>query len=126
MQTTSFIGSGVCENEPLCIPGLAGWMPMETEMTITRRLFLRNTVSAGAVAATVAAPVVAAEPEMSPHDQAWWHIRELERLAIEDGGAEPIIIIQAEYGPEDYRGIGINAYGTATDSGMFATEGGAA
>jgi hypothetical protein len=31
-------------------------------MSITRRLFLRNTAAAGAVAATVTAPVVAAEP----------------------------------------------------------------
>jgi hypothetical protein len=61
MQTTSFIGSGVCENEPLCIPGLAGWMPMETDMAITRRALLA-TVPAIGVAAALPAKATASGP----------------------------------------------------------------
>lgn len=34
MRTRSFIGPGVRENEPLCIPGLADRVPMETKMAI--------------------------------------------------------------------------------------------
>lgn len=89
---------------------------------ITRRLFLRTSAVAGAAVA-IAAPVVAAETEITPLEQAWWHIRELERLAIEDGGKEICIIVQAGYGPENFRGMGVNAYGSPVNSGMFASRG---
>lgn len=60
-------------------------------MSITRRLFLRHTASAGVVAA-VAAPVAAAEPEMTPREKALWHMRELERLILADGASTVTII----------------------------------
>lgn len=50
-------------------------------MSITRRLFLRNTAAAGAVGATIAAPVVAeAATPMTLHEQADYHARELVKL----------------------------------------------
>ncbi|SFJ57274.1 hypothetical protein [Aerobium aerolatum] len=46
-------------------------------MTITRRLFLRNTAAVGAVGTTLAAPAIAAKPEMTPHELASYHARQL-------------------------------------------------
>lgn len=99
-------------------------------MSITRRLFLRNSATAGAVAATVAIPVAveaAAEPEMTIRERAIWHMRELERLAMEDGASGAMVVLTgrpASYGKcgtyngfktlmIDHRGV-INDYG-----GMF-------
>lgn len=53
-------------------------------MSITRRLFLRQSAAVGAVGAVATVPA-AAEPELTPWKWALWHMRELERLAIEDG-----------------------------------------
>jgi hypothetical protein len=46
-------------------------------MSITRRLFLRNSAAAGAVAATVATPVIA-EARNDPYDRALHHWREFQ------------------------------------------------
>lgn len=48
---------------------------------ITRRLFLRNTAAAGAVGAAVAAPAIAAEPEMTPCERLDAAIAELKAAA---------------------------------------------
>lgn len=61
-------------------------------MSITRRLFIRNTAAVGAVGATMAAPA-AASPIKSLREQALWHMRELERLAIEDGAQSAMIAV---------------------------------
>ncbi|TKT78398.1 hypothetical protein [Aquamicrobium sp. LC103] len=61
-------------------------------MSITRRLFLRNTAAAGAVGAAVTTPAVA-EPELTPYEKAIWHMRELERLALEDGASEACVMV---------------------------------
>lgn len=76
--------------------------------TLTRRLFLRNTAAIGAagVAATVPAnaiPAVAtwvSEEPMSLRDQAIWHMRELERLAIEDGAQSALIAFTGQRYPD--------------------------
>lgn len=68
-------------------------------MSITRRLFIRNTAAVGAVGATVATPAaVDAAPERTPHEQALWHIRELNRLIREDGGIATYIAVMGHYG----------------------------
>lgn len=87
-------------------------------MSITRRLFLRNSAAAGAVAATVAAPAVAvAATPMTPREQAIWHIRELKRLVLEDGAIEPVIIVSGSYGPGDHGMMSINIGGNFVDHG---------
>ena len=95
-------------------------------MSITRRLFLRNTAAAGAVAATVAAPVVAAEPETAIRETALWHMRELERLLFEDGAEKATVIIIGMYSsPDDCKLLGIYPGGRLADrDGLFAPEGG--
>lgn len=86
-------------------------------MSITRRLFIRNAAAVCAVGATVTAATVEAAPERTPHEQAIWHIRELERLIAEDGGSKPIIFVQGKYGPSDYRALCL------TDEGGMKGEG---
>lgn len=39
----------------------------------------------------------AAEPQRSPHEQAIWHIRELERLIAEDGGIATYVAVMGHY-----------------------------
>ena len=94
---------------------------------INRRRFLLNTATAGASLA-VAAPAVAAEPEMTPREQAIWHLRELERLAREDGGSTVVVQLLSTYTcNEDVRMIGIHPSGRLTwDDNMFVPKGGAA
>ncbi|MGP2493527.1 twin-arginine translocation signal domain-containing protein [Mesorhizobium sp. PUT5] len=90
-------------------------------MSITRRIFLRHTAAAGAAVA-VTAPAVAAEPEMSPRDQAIWHLRELERLLREDGGTAVTVMAVATYG-NDAKLIGIQHTRRLIDrDGMFASD----
>jgi hypothetical protein len=96
---------------------------------INRRRFLLNTTMAGAAVA-VAAPVAAAELEMTPHEQAIWHLRELERLAIEAGAQKVTLAVIAHMEPTsdpsfkmmmvDWKG------GLRDDDGLFAPRGGAA
>ena len=97
-------------------------------MSITRRLFLRNTAAAGAVAATVAAPAVAAEPEMTIRERALWHMRELERLLFEDGADKAYVTVVGMYtSPDDCKLLGIYPGGRLGDrDGLFAQKGGAA
>ena len=101
-------------------------------MSITRRLFLRNTAAAGA--ATVAAPVAAqaAIPEMTVHERAIWHLEELRRLVLADGASEvSIIVCGHEYGGlagiADCTSISLHPGKQLVDRDvMFAVEGGAA
>lgn len=44
---------------------------------ISRRLFLRNTAAAGAVGTAAVVPVAATEPEMTLHELASYHARQL-------------------------------------------------
>lgn len=74
-------------------------------MSITRRLFLRHGAAATAVAATVALPTVveavAVEPVLTIRERAIWHMRELERLAMEDGASGAMVTVvgrPASYG----------------------------
>ena len=73
-------------------------------MSLTRRLFLRNGAVASAAAVTVAIPIAveaAAEPEMTIRERAIWHMRELERLAMEDGASGAMVSLvgrPASYG----------------------------
>lgn len=101
-------------------------------MSITRRLFLRNSAAAGAVA--VAAPVVAAEPETSIRERAVWHMRELERLAIEDGASAAMVMVvgrPASWGKSgsytELKSLMIDHHGAFHDDhDMFVQEGGTA
>ena len=97
-------------------------------MSITRRLFLRNTAAAGAVAATVTAPVAAAEPEMTIRERAIWHMREIERLVREDGGETVVVQAIGTYtSNDDCRMIAIRPSGRlCCDDNMFARKGGEA
>lgn len=94
---------------------------------INRRRFLRDVAIAGAVA-TVATEAAASQPEMTPREQAIWHMRELERLAVEDGGNSTVVQVIASYGgQQDRKLLGIHYSGRLVDfGGMFAAEGGAA
>ncbi len=91
-------------------------------MSITRRLFLRNTAVAGAVGATVAAPALAqgSEPR-TPRDQAIWHMREIERLMFEHGADTVHLCAIGTYGHHDNcRLIGIHHDGFVMDrDGVF-------
>ncbi len=80
-------------------------------MSITRRLFILNAAAVGAAGATITAATAEAAPERTPYEQAVWHIRELERLIAEDGGINPIILVQGTYGPRDFRALCLNSYG---------------
>lgn len=102
-------------------------------MNITRRLFIRNTAAVGAVGATVAVPATAeAAPERTPHEQAIWHIRELERLVAEDGGITTYIAVMGHYGEyaggRDTECRAILSHDGRLDDvdGMFVMKGGAA
>lgn len=97
-------------------------------MTVSRRLFLRHAAAAGAIAATTSAPAAKAEPQMTPREQAIWHLRELERLVREDGGWDAAIMAIAKYtGHEDCRMISVRPSGRLTcDDNMFAPRGGEA
>ncbi|KQZ87356.1 hypothetical protein ASD64_19975 [Mesorhizobium sp. Root157] len=93
---------------------------------INRRRFLITTATAGAAVA-VAAPVVAAEPEMTALEKAEWHIRELRRLVSEDGGKRATVMAVADYGDgighNGCRAIGITGDGRLkNDDGMFARK----
>jgi hypothetical protein len=98
-----------------------------TASTINRRRFLLNTTMAGAAVA-VAAPVAAAEPEMTPHEKAVWHMRELERLAYEDGAAKVTMIVIAYQDiaiRSQVKSIMIDFQGNLRDDeGLFASKGG--
>lgn len=63
---------------------------------ITRHLFLRDTAAVGAAVA-IAAPAAAAEPEMTPREKVIWHMRELERLAKEDGAREATVWVVGRF-----------------------------
>jgi hypothetical protein len=95
-------------------------------MSLTRRLFLRRTAAAGA--ATVVAPVEvqAALPEMTAHERAIWHMRELQHLVLADGAREATVIVCGH----DYGGtagiakaIALHPTRLVDSGGMFATEG---
>lgn len=101
-------------------------------MSITRRLFLRTT-AAGAASAAVTAPVVAeAQRPMTRHEQAIYHIRELERLTYEDGSLDCHIFVCGHYDEyvegrtRDVRMIGIWSNGVIKDPDrMFRSDGAA-
>lgn len=77
---------------------------------ISRRHFLTKAATAGAAVA-VAAPVVASEPEIPlltrlhehyeeasrPRELAIWHMRELERLAHNDGADEAMVTVVGRF-----------------------------
>ncbi|MGN6772033.1 MAG: twin-arginine translocation signal domain-containing protein [Rhizobiaceae bacterium] len=101
---------------------------------ITRRLFLRSSAAAGAAAA-VAVPVAAAEPVMTTRELAIWHMRELERLAIEDGARSAMVTLVGRfYDPDfDCRTFMIDVRGEFIDfdakegrPALFAPKGGEA
>jgi hypothetical protein len=97
---------------------------------INRRRFLLNTTMAGAAVA-VAAPAAAAEPEMTTHEKAVWHIRELERLVRECGMEKvTVMVIGVPFGSasfRDFKVISLNYEGTIrADDGLFVVEGGEA
>lgn len=97
---------------------------------ISRRRFLLNTTIVGAAVA-VAAPAVAAEPEMPPLEQAIWHMRELARLVSEDGGKKITVIAMGEYdagpGKGQAKAMGSWVGGKIkNEDGMFAPKGGEA
>jgi hypothetical protein len=113
---------------PNIVPATAEGLP-----TINRRSLLGNLTAltaasavAGAVAST-AATYEPAGPAMTRREKAIWHLRELERLAVEDGGSGIVVQLVAVYdGPRDCKLLGIHYTGRLMDrDGMFA-EGGAA
>ncbi len=70
---------------------------------------------------------LSAVPEKTPREQAIWHLRELERLAQEDGGWDATVIVIAKYSSnQDCRMISIRPDGQLRcDDNMFAPKGGA-
>lgn len=100
---------------------------------INRRRFLMQTATAGAAIAVTTPAATAAAPEMTPREQAIWHMRELERLALEDGaGAVAVTVVgrpAAWHGRGCYselKMIMINHHGVLRDDcRMFALKGGA-
>ncbi|MGN6772034.1 MAG: twin-arginine translocation signal domain-containing protein [Rhizobiaceae bacterium] len=96
-------------------------------MSITRRLFLRTSAVTG-IAAAVATPA-AAEPKMTPLENATWHIRELERLISEAGYESPVIFACSHYtnesGNRDVKAFGLRHGRIDNDDGIFQQEGGA-
>ncbi|MHA6645055.1 twin-arginine translocation signal domain-containing protein [Mesorhizobium sp. A623] len=96
----------------------------EAMPTINRRRFLLHTATTGAALA-VAVPATAAEPELSPREQAIWHMRELGRLVREGGGQDVVVQAIGKYTcNEDCRLIGIHFSGRLTcDDNMFAPKG---
>jgi hypothetical protein len=98
---------------------------------ITRRLFLRNSAMVG-TAAAVASPAVAAESEITPREQAIWHMLELVRLAKATGAEKvSVAICGHQYGGkpgyENCKMISIRADGgeLLDFDRMFGGEGGA-
>lgn len=97
---------------------------------INRRRFLLNTASA-ASAVAIGTPVHADEPEMTPREQAIWHMRELERLATEDGAASAAVIlsVRKDYdGRSEHQLLMIDNKGNVEDGHagrLFASKGGA-
>jgi hypothetical protein len=65
---------------------------------MNRRTFL----SAAPVLAIAATPAIAAEPAMTPYEKAIWHLRELERLAIEDGAKAAMVTVVGRYWTPDF------------------------
>lgn len=63
---------------------------------ISRRSFLQHTAAISTVGVGVTA-VAVAKPAMSPREQAIWHIRELERLALEDGAREVMVTLVGRF-----------------------------
>ena len=63
----------------------------------------------------------------APREQAIWHMRELERLALEDGGSDIVVQVIASYDcPQGYKLLGVHFTGRLMDhDGMFAAKGGA-
>ncbi len=98
---------------------------------INRRRFLLNTASVASAVAIVT-PVNADEPEMTPREQAIWHMRELERLATEDGAAQVAVIISARkdfLDHSDQQLLMIDCRGNIDDrhaTRLFEAKGGAA
>ncbi len=91
-------------------------------MSITRRIFLRNTAAAGAVGTTIAAPAaVEASQVRTPREQAIWHMREIERLMKEHGADDVHLTAVGTYGHHDnVRLIGIHHKGWLMDrDGVF-------
>lgn len=95
---------------------------------ITRRLFLSNTAAAGVV--TVAAPgaAEAAAPRMTVHERALWHLKELERLALEDGASEVSVIVCGHRyggisGTDHCKAIALHPGRMVDRDGMFASNG---
>ncbi|MBN9066719.1 MAG: hypothetical protein J0H60_09700 [Rhizobiales bacterium] len=101
---------------------------------INRRSFLRTSIAASTVVA-VAAPVAAAEPVMTTRELAIWHMRELERLAIEDGARSAMVTLVGRfYDPDfdcrtfmiDIRGEFIDFDAIEGRPALFAPKGGEA
>lgn len=101
---------------------------------INRRRLLGSIAAASAVSAVVGASAAVAatyepaEPEMTPREQAIWHLRELERLVQDDGGWNTTVIVVASYtSHKDCRLISIRHNGELRcDDNMLAAKGGAA
>ncbi len=86
----------------------------------TRRLFLRS--APAAAMAAVAIPAVAGEPEMSPREKAYWHMRELLELLREDGAGEPQVLLigsPAEGGYSEHKAFRIGDDIIVNRKGMF-------
>lgn len=102
-------------------------------MSITRRLFLRSVPPAVAAGTVVAIPVIAEantetprnEVRKSRHEQAVWHIRELERLIFEDGATTARVIVMGEGYPEGQRIRAIHVHPNifVDDAGLFRAGG---
>lgn len=83
---------------------------------ITRRAAL------AAIPAVAVAPAAAAAPPpaITPREQAIWHIRQLERLALDDGGVSAVVSVTATYGSGVTAGMASFRRGQIVeDGGMF-------
>jgi hypothetical protein len=103
-------------------------------MNITRRLLLRSVPPAVAAGTVVATPFVAEaierKSEKTRYEQALYHIRELKRLAVEDGvvphkdgEANVSVIVIGTYADGSIRGIHDHPFRFCDWDGMFRDEG---
>jgi hypothetical protein len=103
---------------------------------INRRRLLGGIVAASAASAVTGATAAlaattASAVAMTPRERAIWHMRELERLAKEDGAREAMVVVVGRFYRPDFhvKTLMIEKSAKLEDFGdrdFFASEGGAA
>lgn len=97
---------------------------------INRRTFLRHGAAVSITATVTAVPAVVAEaaPARTTLETVMWHLREIERLTIEDGATRYCVMVVGNDYPDGLgaKSILVNEGGDllGPTKGMFAAEGG--